>query len=431
MKGFPNQIAELPKIALGIRCMADLVAAGDDAKNDGVFGEALVRAGVAGTGHTPRPVEEYLAEQRRKTLANQSFRATARGLRELYRLMGFIDDSGEEITTTELGERAASFAGQPWGQKQIEFWRGVIRNIEHTNNEGTSHPYQVMLRLVARKPGITRAKCALALEAADDSAGELDRIVSLSGQDEAKIIADIGVSESNWDNAKKVLPRFAEQLGDVIRGKGGSYVLADAPGQAGARGAAAAVAPRTGRERPSAPRAPRSSREVTPETIGMAGIAEKSDEVPLPPPGDPAAIAAAIKLRGNRLRRHNLMVRAFSALFAQAGSALYEDPFDILALFKETGILVEVKTLDGTAPDERERVRDAFGQLLYYEGFLTAAVSGDAPIFKVACFETKISDAHRDWLNGHQVATAWGVGNSFAGDALAHKFLGPYLKEFR
>src|SRR6185437_8394761 len=55
---------------------------------------------------------------------------------------------------------------------QIEFWRRVIRNIEHTNDEGASHPYQVLLHLVARKLGISRAKCALALVAADDSAAE-------------------------------------------------------------------------------------------------------------------------------------------------------------------------------------------------------------------------------------------------------------------
>src|SRR6185437_11956716 len=55
---------------------------------------------------------------------------------------------------------------------QIEFWRRVIRNIEHTNDEGASHPYQVLLHLVARKPSISRAKCALALVAADDSAAE-------------------------------------------------------------------------------------------------------------------------------------------------------------------------------------------------------------------------------------------------------------------
>ena len=434
MKGFPNQVAELPKIATGIRCLVDIETAGRNGKDDGVLGEALVRAGVAGTGHTPTAIDEYLEAQLRKPISGQSFRTTARGLRELYRLMGLIDDSGPVVRTTELGKAAAAYAGQPWNQAQIDFWRRVISNIEHSDDRGTSHPYQILLRLVARKPGITRAKCALALEARDDSAAELDRIVQLADLSEDRIQARIGATKSNWDNAKKVLPRFAEQLLDVIRSRDGTYVLADAPGRAEDTGAAAATAPRNNVGRrvvSAAPRAPRSSREVSPETIGMAGIAERSDEIQMPPPGDPEAMAAAIRLRGDRLRRHNLLVRAFAALFVQAGATIYEDPFDILALFAESGILVEIKTLDGTTSDERERVRDAFGQLLYYEGFLTAAVAGEAPIYKIACFEGRISDSHRAWLNGHGVGVFWSADAGFVGDDLARDFLGSLMEEFR
>lgn len=431
MKGFPNQVAELPKIATGIRCLVDIEAAGENGKDDGIFGEALVRAGVAGTGHTPKPVDAYLKEQRKKPISGQSFRTTARGLRELYRLMDLIDDSGPTVVTTDLGKVAAAFAGRDLNQAQIDFWRGVIRNIVHVAENESSHPYLVLLRLVASKPGISRAKCALALEAADDSPEELDRIASLADRDEDDIIEQLGITKANWDNAKKVLPRFAEQLGDVIRNSNGTYVLADAPGRASDTGAAAAIEPRkAGTQKASAPRAPRSSREVTPETIGKAGIAERSDEVPPPPTSDAAAIAAAIATRGVRLRRHNLLVRELAALFTKAGATLYEDPFDILALFPKVGILVETKTLDGTAPDERERVRDAFGQLLYYEGFLTAAVAGEAQISKVACFEAKISDKHREWLNGHGVAVVWKDDGEFVGDDLASDFLGGHLKEF-
>jgi hypothetical protein len=432
VKGFPNQVAELPKIATGMKCLLDIEKDGKNGKDDGVFGEALVRAGVAGTGHTPKPVDVYLKEQRKKPIGGQSFRTTARGLRELYRIMGLIDDSGDWLSTTELGKVAASFAGKPWDQAQIDFWRRVIRNIVHDDAHGMSHPYQILLQLVARKPGISRAKCALALEARDDSRAELNRIAGLAEESEDDIIADISVTQSNWDNAKKVLPRFAEQLGDVIRRTDGTYVLADAPGRAEDTGEAAAVAPRKAAPRkPSAPRAPRSSREVTPDTIGKAGTGERFDDVPLPPPGDPAAMAAAIKARAERLRRHNMIVREFAALFEAAGAKLYEDPFDILALIDKLGVLVEVKTLDGSVPDERERVREALSQLLYYEVFLTAAVAGEAPINKIACLEQKISDEHIAFLNTYQVAVVWKEEEKFAGDDLARDFLGRHLDEFR
>ena len=39
------------------------------------------------------------------------------------------------------------------------------------------------------------------------------------------------------------------------------------------------------------------------------------------------------------------------------------------------------------------------GQLLYYEGFLDAAVVGEASVTKIAQFESKISDERRALLN--------------------------------
>jgi len=85
MKGFPNQVADLGKLATAMQCIVRLVDAGKQAKDDGVFGKELVRAGVAGAGHSPQPVEEYIRSQLRKKPSDQSFRTTARGLRELFR----------------------------------------------------------------------------------------------------------------------------------------------------------------------------------------------------------------------------------------------------------------------------------------------------------------------------------------------------------
>lgn len=431
MKGFPNQVAELTKIAVAIGRLADLVDAHEDVKDDGVFGESLVRAGVAGTGHTPMPVEAYLREQRKKPKSGQSFRTTARGLRELFRRMNLIDDSGDEVVVTELGRQAANYAGKPFDAAQIAFWRRVVRNIEHDGDGRVSHPYQVLLRLVARKPGITRAKSALALEAKDDTDAELSRIVGLVDLSEDKIIAQIGATQSNWDNAKKVLPKFAEQLGDVIR-TGDQFVIADAPGKANEgdeRGAAKVKEPK-GRA-PAGVRAPRSSREVGPDQIGRAGLAERNEELAAPPPGlDPAAMAAAIRLRAGRLRRHNTLVRELAGKLAEADARLFEDPFDILAVFRTRAILVEVKTLDGSPEDERDRVRDALSQLLYYESFVTKPVTGETPIRKVACFERPITNAHTEWLNAQDIAVVWKDANgSFSGDELASDFLGRYLKD--
>jgi hypothetical protein len=297
------------------------------------------------------------------------------------------------------------------------------------NDRESSHPYQVLLRLVAQKPGITRAICALALEAKDDSTEELDRIVALADLPEDEIRSTIGVTRPNWDNAKKVLPKFAEQLGDVVR-TGQSFVIAVAPGQAQVSRGEAPRSTRRGVSSGNRTRVPRTSRAVTPETIGRAGTDETFDEMDLSAPDrDPQSVIQSMILLRERLRRHNLLVKEIAARLDDAGAQLYEDPFDTLALIDDLGILVEVKTLDGTESDERERVRDALSQLLYYEAFVAEPVAGETPIRKVAFFETAISERHQAWLNIHGIAVIWKTGTSFAGDGLATEFIGRYLEE--
>jgi hypothetical protein len=443
VKGFPNQIADLEKLADGMRALVERLDAGENPRDDGVYGPALVRAGVAGTGHTPVPVEEYIARQLQNAPSDQSFRTTARGLRELYRVLGFIDDSGDDIVVTDLGHQAAAFAGAPLDPAQLNFWRNTIRDMAHDGGDGeTSHPYQVLLRLVGQRPGITRAKCALALEARNDSAAELARIVALADLPDDEIRTRIRVSRRNtpvtpqtWENAVKVLPSFAEQLRDVVvttQNRVRTYRLADAPGRADAGPAAPQPAPAGGAAAAPRPRAPRTSRAVTPDTIGRGRTIENFDEEEDAAPVDAAAAAAGRERLRDRYRRHESIVHDLAVRLAAYGTELHADPFDILALSAALGILVEVKTLDGTESDERVRVREAFGQLLYYEPFAAAPMAGDASIQKIACFERPISQAHRDWLNGSAIGVIWSVGNGrFDGDALARDVLAGYLEELR
>lgn len=430
MKGFPNQIADLGKIAVAIHTLERLRSEGQNPRDDGIFGVELVRARVAGTGHTPKPVAEYIREQLRKKPSNQSFRTTARGLRELFRLFGLTVEKEERIQLTELGRQAATFAGTPLNAPQIAFWRRIIRNMIHAEpNDEVSHPYQVLLRLVAAKPGIIRAKCALALEARNDSTAELNRIVALADQSERQIRTQTHVSKSNWDNAKKVLPKFAEQLGDVVR-TGQSYVLATAPGGAIAQADEAPISSHS--RRPAVPRAPRASRQVTPDSIGRAGTVEQFDEMQITQDVNPKTTREAVQLRLNRLRRHNEIVRALARRLSTAGATLYEDPFDVLALIRHSFLLIEVKSLDGTSADERDRVQEALAQLLYYEAFVAAPIAGENLIKKIACFEGSITIAHQQWLNAAGIGTLWGVGgDKFAADELGRRFLRNFLEELR
>lgn len=395
-------MADLHKVDRALGVLSDLLAAGAEPGDDGVYGPELVRAGVAGSGRPPIAIETYIKQQRRLPVGGQSMRTTARGMRELLVKLGLIDSTRAPVSLTPLGQRVVASA--PQDDKAFRsLWRGVVEGVTAGEPPYQSHPYQVLLRLVARRPGISRAKCALALEAQNDTDAELERIVDLSDFDENRIRREIGESQSNWDNAKKILPSFAEQLRDVIK-DGNSLHLSDTPG-AGTRSTAP---PQKKGEKEQTAKSPRASRRVTPETIGQAGLGE-SDEPPIPPELDPEKLAAAIATRADRLRRHNLLVRQIASSMKEGD--LFEDPFDLLAICDGEGVLIEVKTLSGEARDEVERVRGALAQLLYYEAFVTRPYAKSAPL-KCAGFELKPSNEHIEWLESKSILTIWNDGDS-------------------
>jgi len=425
MKGFPNQVSDLESLAAALKVLQELDAQGENPRDDGVFGEALVRRRVLGTGHTPVPVEEYLAAQKARARASdQSFRTRARGLRELFRVLGLIDDSGSGVTVTYAGRQIAALAGEGLTSEVLRIWRTIIVSMSHDGGDGeSSHPYQVLLRLVAKRPAITRAKCALALEARNDSEDELDRIVKLADREEREIIAEIGLSKANWDNAKKILPRFAEQLGDVQK-LDHRFYLSDAPGVL--------------KESPAEPEAakpgkgarkPRSASAVTGETIAKSGTQDEWDEADEIPEleVDPEALKAGKAKTRSRLKRHNLLVQKLARKLEDEGADLFEHPFDCLACFTAEGLLVEAKTLDGTERDEIARVRDALAQLLYYESFVTRPLVEKRAVRKVACFEDKVCDAHIEWLQSSDIYVVWSTEDGFDGTAEAKEELAGHL----
>lgn len=423
MKGFPNQVSDLEVLSLAIKITDEIQTQGKNPKNDDVLGEALIRGRVLGTGHTNIPIDEYLAKQRAKNLSDQSHRTRARGLRELFRVLELIEDTGSGIELTDYGHQISSFAGKDLDGNALRVWRMVVRNMTHDGgDEETSHPYQVLLRLIARKPGIRRSKCALALEARNDSETELNRITGLADMSEFEIRNHLGITQSNWDNAKKILPSFAEQLGDVDRKNMQTLYIADTLSSPKAQ---------VNEPQPTTElglRPPRSSSQVTSESIATTGITSEWDEADeLIGAPDIERLRISRETIRDRLRRHNLIVRALADQIG-SGAELYENPFDCLACFTNTALLIEVKSLDGTAPDEAKRVREALAQLLYYESFVTQPVTASQVIILVAGFEHRPSSEHITWLECKDVAVIWQItGGSFDGtDTSRRKLAGHF-----
>ena len=412
LKGFPNQINDLTKLARALGVANELLTEGAQLRDDGVYGEALVRAGVLGTGHSPRPVEEYLAKQRLKPHSNQSFRTSARGLRELFRLMNCLaeDPDANEAWLTPLGIRLASDSMEPLDEVENAQWRTAIAAIKI----GDSHPYQVLLRLVQRYPeGLQRSRCALCLEANDDSDEELERIIRLAAQDDdMQIWRDIGGDphqRANWDNAVKVLPGFAEQLGDIVKTGQSVRIAADTQDEPPvAPEVEAATSPAT---RPPEPiRA--IARAVDSTSIARAGTASDESEA-ISSARTPTAeeLAATLTARAERLTRHNLLVRRIARRLQAIGCTLQENPFDCLASRDGQYVLIEVKTLHPRGDDERARVRDALAQLLYYKEFTLPDQCREVAM--IALFERKPSDHHVGWLSRHGICPVWASGDRF------------------
>lgn len=419
MKGFPNQVADLAKLTGALRIMAELVGQGMNVRDDGVYGEALIRSNVLRTGHTPIPINDYLRAQRSKRRSRRSFEASARGLWELFRILAFIDDTADQVRITAAAKKIITLEDAK-STEGLRSWRSAILTMVHDGGDGeSSHPYQVLLRLVAKCPGITRAKCALALEAKNDSEEELSRIVELSALTEERIRKAIACKESNWKNAKKILPKFAEQLGDVrkIRNK---FYLADVPG-----GRGEVTEEQRGPKPRSGPRKPKQSSAVTATTIAKAATTEGWDEAE--PAGeekfDPTALRRRNEIIKDRLHRHNLLVQKAAAALESEGAQLFENPFDCLAVFAKYGLLLEVKTLDGTEPDEVSRARDALAQLLYYEAFVVQPLTRELAVKKVAYFETAITADHVEWLQRNNILVIWNTASGFDGTARTKKEL--------
>lgn len=421
MKGFPNQIANVQKMAAAFGLLADLLGAGRSI-DDESYGEVLVRGGIIGARSKSETADQYLSRMKALPRANQSHQTTARGLKELFRSAGLIDGTA---ALTGPGRLLSVSCQNGFNNECRKAWREAIRGVAREGVDGSvSHPYQVMLRMLAERPGTPRSLCALALEAADDSDEELERVIALRDlDDEEAARSSIGATRSNWDNAKKILPSLAEQLGDVARSGEGLYLLAPPE----------PTMPSTGIDEPaqetagtSEPPSYRRSRKVSSITIAANRVSDESG-APLTGPQSLVSLAEAIELRTVRTRRHNQLVRVWAEMLEGQGIELWEGEFDCLAIGSSTGVLTEVKTLNGSRDDEVRQVRGALAQLLYYERFSlpdpTQTGGEIQQLLKVALFDIKPTDDHIRWLESHQVAALWRDGDFFDGSSFSRDFL--------
>ena len=403
MKGFPNQIADIKKITMALDILSGLLNS-NSSTDDQTLGESLLFNKVIKAGKSGETIDTYLDRMSNLSPSNQGYRTTARGLKEFLTRVGLIQRVNEDIILTHLGRELLESWSTENNNRLRQVWKSSMRQATAEDDFGISHPYRIMLRLLDERPGTQRALCALALEAENDSEEEFQRILYLHDlEDEDAIRARLSVTKSNWDNAKKILPSIAEQLGDVVRDGQELHLASEGTSVATKAVNSSPVVParRTSTSRIASWRKPDKTDEIT-ELQGSLSI-------------DPASWTEAIARRSDRTDRHNRIVRRFAETLIGL-EALWEDPFDCLAVAENKLILVEVKTLDGSIPDEVRQVRYAAGQLRYYEYFAIPASllsNSNCGIVKVAVFERRPADYHVCWLESLAIVTVWTDGSTF------------------
>jgi hypothetical protein len=177
MKNFPHQINQLPRLNTALRVVVDLIDAGQNIDDDGVVGDALARS-EAYTFRNPgsRTIAQLLAAEHQKPIGSQGTRAAARDLRRFFGLLRFVYKNAQgqwvvsDSARTLLAlDPSANFA------RIREIWREALLDLALVDQNNTSHPYRILLRLVAEVPNLPKPYSGLSLEAADDSEKEFTR----------------------------------------------------------------------------------------------------------------------------------------------------------------------------------------------------------------------------------------------------------------
>lgn len=395
MKNFPHQFNDLTKLTAALGVAQALIAANEQYNDDVVFGTALANNGIYAFRNRNLTVAQNLAQEAQKPPSNQGFRTAARDVRRFFALADLIRPA------PALSQRARDILAAA-GNVPLRnaLWREAMLNLPLADAAGNvSHPYRILIRLVADRPGLETLKLLLALEARDDSPAEYARMLNLADLPFEIIVAQIGIGVANARNAVKILPGIAEQVGDVSRVGNHAYLTdtLTATEDAFADEVPTQEYEKTG---PSAPV------EVAPDDIA-----------PIPNFGVVNAnnvdLTASIEVRRRRTIEHQQAAVSIAKVLGQGGYQTFANPYDCLGFRAGIGgILIEVKTLDGTRSDERRQAEKALGQLKGYGFFSVPADMKIPKLVDVVAYSAPPADTV-PFMAASKICSAWREGNQW------------------
>ncbi|MFH1158276.1 MAG: hypothetical protein V1721_05260 [Pseudomonadota bacterium] len=390
LKNFPHQFSNLDKFTDALGVANVLIGERKNINDDGIFGEALTYASVYNFRGLVGSVIDRVVAEKQKDLSDQGFRTAARDIRRFFIIADLIVQNGNTFSVTRRGQDILHSIENVILRNAL--WREAMLQMRLDSGGNVSHPYRILLKLVADNVGIETPKLLLALEAQDDSPEEYARISALVALDTQGIIDSLGISEANAKNAIKILPAIAEQVGDITRLQGRVIFRAHMTSTEDSLLEEIEEGERT---------QPAALTSVRPEDIS-----------PLPR-FSPAAestvnLSAAIEMRKRRTIMHHKAVISIAQLLGRNGYTTYESPFDCLGhKARKGGILVEVKTLDGSRPDERRQTEKALGQLKGYNYFNVPSNLKLPRFVEVAAFSEQPDKKTIGFMQENRICPAW------------------------
>ena len=377
MKNYPNQASSFPRIRNTLMTISELRVRGVDVLDDDVLGYELARRGHYGfrgidyATASAAAIELEIDRQRMKPTGVQGARTNAREIRRTLIDMKWLTTAGD---LTPVGQ--SLLASDPDSDSERGLLAAGLLDIQASIANGPiSHPVVILLRLLAHAPSNYRAGLELALEAEDDSPGELERVVTLYDQirtmnPPARAVA-LGVSEATRANAVKIFPTLAKYAGLVTEDSNSTFRIAPIGQSALATidgstpvSSATFVPPFT--PDPSGRRLTQGAQRPAME-IGA------QTQRTIPAALSPARQVAAQNRLNERTNLHQYLVARFASFIGDGTGELYEDSFSFDLVWLNVGPirswLFEMKTIDSDADSQ---VMRAIGQLAYYEHFHVA-----------------------------------------------------------
>jgi len=352
-----------------------------DLRDDGVVGDALARAGAYRfRGHNDsEDIDELLVAEHAKSPSDRGTRTMARELRRTFEGLHLLSPVAGALRPTSDAVRLLELGSDPMVPEAHAIWRRAFHDLAITDPDGTSHPYEIMLRLAGERPGIPKSLLGLALEAKDDSQAEFQRLLVLvDGNESEPAWEKLGVTRANRANSIKVLPAVAEQLRELAIVGGGAYVALPDP-----------LEPRQEHRRRSTG-AVRSRRRHYDRNRNRGRRPEAHQ--PTTRSYDPDLSAA-------RYQSHEQCLAAFDALIATS-FVRWEGDYDLVVEGGADLLLAEVKTI---RTDADNQVRLGLGQLLYYEHFDVRPDWPNAAISRVLVVDSELDQELQVFLEANEV----------------------------